>query len=126
MRFHSAEWQIDPQKIGVPGFSAGGHLVAAISNHFERRFYPAVDAAHKESCRPDFAVAIYPGHLSLHAPEWDAKQGAKKVVVQHNRDNSEVRALVHRSRVLSGVAKGIAGGEITGLEPTLEPVDTLG
>jgi acetyl esterase/lipase len=38
-------------------------LVAAISTHFERRLYPAVDAADQESCRPDFAVAIYPGHL---------------------------------------------------------------
>lgn len=65
VRLHAAEWHIDPQKIGVLGFSAGGHLVAAISNHFERRLYPAVDAADKVSCRPDFAVAIYPGHLSL-------------------------------------------------------------
>ena len=45
------------------GFSAGGHLVAAISNQFQKRLYPAVDAADKESCRPDFAVALYPGHL---------------------------------------------------------------
>jgi acetyl esterase/lipase len=65
VRFHAAEWNIDPHKIGVLGFSAGGHLVAAMSVHFEHRLYPAVDAADKESCRPDFAVAIYPGHLSL-------------------------------------------------------------
>jgi acetyl esterase/lipase len=65
VRFHAAEWHIDPHKLGVLGFSAGGHLVAAISTHFERRLYPPVDAADKESCRPDFAVAIYPGHLSL-------------------------------------------------------------
>ena len=63
VRFHAAEWHIDPHKIGVLGFSAGGHLVAAISTHFEKRLYPAVDAADKESCRPDFAVALYPGHL---------------------------------------------------------------
>jgi len=65
VRFQAAEWRIDPHKIGVLGFSAGGHLVAAMSTHFEHRLYPAVDAADKESCRPDFAVAIYPGHLSL-------------------------------------------------------------
>ena len=65
VRFHAAEWHIDPHKIGVLGFSAGGHLVAAMSVHFEHRLYPAVDAADRESCRPDFAVAIYPGHLSL-------------------------------------------------------------
>jgi acetyl esterase/lipase len=63
VRFHAAEWHIDPHKIGVLGFSAGGHLAAAISTHFERRLYPAADAADKESCRPDFSVSIYPGHL---------------------------------------------------------------
>ena len=68
VRFHAAEWHIDPHKIGVGfGFSAGGHMVAAMSTHSEKRLYPAVDAADKESCRPDFAVAIYPGHLSLAA-----------------------------------------------------------
>ena len=63
MRFHAAEWHIDPHKIGVLGFSAGGHLVANISTHFEQRAYAPVDAADKVSCRPDFAVAIYPGHM---------------------------------------------------------------
>jgi acetyl esterase/lipase len=63
VRFHATEWHIDPHKIGVLGFSAGGHLVAAISTHFEKRLYPAVDAADKESCRPDFAVGLYPGHM---------------------------------------------------------------
>jgi acetyl esterase/lipase len=67
VRFHAAEWHIDPHKIGVLGFSAGGHLAAAISTHFKQRLYPDIDAADKESCRPDFAVAIYPGHLSLAA-----------------------------------------------------------
>src|ERR1700720_3635592 len=83
VRFHAAEWHIDPHKIGVLGFSSGGHLSAAISTHFAKRLYPAVDAADKESCRPDFAVPIYPGHLSLSAAEWDATQGAKKFVVPH-------------------------------------------
>ncbi len=65
VRLHSVEWHIDPHKIGVLGFSAGGHMAAATSTHFERRLYPAIDAADRESCRPDFAVALYPGHLSL-------------------------------------------------------------
>jgi acetyl esterase/lipase len=63
VRFHATEWHIDPHKIGVLGFSAGGHLVANISTHFAQRSYAPVDAADKVSCRPDFAVAIYPGHL---------------------------------------------------------------
>jgi acetyl esterase/lipase len=63
VRFHAAEWHIDPHKIGVIGFSAGGHMVAAISTHFDKRLYLAVDAADQQSCRPDFAIACYPGHL---------------------------------------------------------------
>jgi acetyl esterase/lipase len=65
VRFHAAERHINPHKIGVLGFSAGGHLVADISTHFDKRSYSAVDAADKASCRPDFAVALYPGHLWL-------------------------------------------------------------
>ncbi|MGA2808433.1 MAG: alpha/beta hydrolase [Terracidiphilus sp.] len=81
VRFHAAEWHIDPHKIGVLGFSAGGHLSAAISTHFEKRLYPAIDATDRESCRPDFAVSLYPGHLSIAAAQWDARQGTKKFAV---------------------------------------------
>jgi acetyl esterase/lipase len=63
VRHHAAEWHIDPHKIGVMGFSAGGHLVADISTRWDKRLYPSVDDADKESCRPDFAVAVYPGHM---------------------------------------------------------------
>lgn len=65
VRSQAAQRHIDPHKIGVLGFSAGGHMVAAISTHFEKRLYQPVDAADKESCRPDFAVALYPGHLAV-------------------------------------------------------------
>ncbi|MGA2570136.1 MAG: alpha/beta hydrolase [Terracidiphilus sp.] len=78
VRFHAAEWQIDPHKIGVLGFSAGGHLSVAMSVYFDKRLYPAVDAADQVSCRPDFATPIYPGHLSRAAAEYDAGLGAKK------------------------------------------------
>jgi len=71
VRFDAAELHINPHKIGVIGFSAGGHVVAALSTHFDKRSYPAVDAADKESCRPDFAIACYPGHL------WNDDEGFK-------------------------------------------------
>ncbi|HEY0263972.1 MAG TPA: alpha/beta hydrolase [Granulicella sp.] len=64
LRSRAAEWHIDPHRIGVLGFSAGGHLVTAVSVHFDKRIYQEVDSADLESCRPDFAVALYPGHLS--------------------------------------------------------------
>lgn len=67
VRFHAARWHIDPHKIGVLGFSAGGHMVAAISTHFVRRLYTPVDSADATSCRPDFAIALYPGHLATRA-----------------------------------------------------------
>jgi acetyl esterase/lipase len=65
VRHGAAQWNVDPHKIGVLGFSAGGHMVAALSTRYERRAYAAGDAADKESCRPDFAVALYPGHLAV-------------------------------------------------------------
>ena len=65
LRFQAAQWHIDPRKIGVLGFSAGGHMVAAIATHFEKRLYSTVDAADTASCRPDFAIALYPGHLAV-------------------------------------------------------------
>ncbi len=66
VRARAAELNVDPHRIGVLGFSAGGHLVANVSTHWKRRAYHAVDAADTTSCRPDFAVALYPGHLFEH------------------------------------------------------------
>lgn len=69
VRQSAAKYRIDPHRIGVIGFSAGGHLVAALSTHFNGRTYAPVDEADKVSCRPDFAIAIYPGHLWVHEDE---------------------------------------------------------
>jgi acetyl esterase/lipase len=65
VREHATEWGIDPKRVGVLGFSAGGHLAAALSTHFNQRLYDPIDAADKLSCRPDFAVVVYPGYLAL-------------------------------------------------------------
>ncbi|TAN03749.1 MAG: alpha/beta hydrolase [Rhodanobacteraceae bacterium] len=65
VRFHAAKWHVDPHKIGVIGFSAGGFLVAETSADFNRRMYRPVGPADEESDRPDFAIAIYPGHITL-------------------------------------------------------------
>lgn len=62
VRAQAKELNIDPNKIGVIGFSAGGYLVAQTSNIFKST-YQAVDAADKLSSRPDYAIALYPGHL---------------------------------------------------------------
>jgi len=65
VRQHAAEWGIDPHRIGVLGFSAGGYLSAAVSSIYGTRLYPPIDAADQLSCRPDFSVVIYPGYLSI-------------------------------------------------------------
>ena len=64
VRQHAAEWHIDSNRVGVLGFSAGAHLAAALSTHFDKRLYDPVDAADQLSCRPDFALIIYPGYLA--------------------------------------------------------------
>ena len=138
VRFHAAEWHIDPHKIGVLGFSAGGHLVAATSVHFARRLYAAVDAADKESCRPDFAVAIYPGHLSLS----DDGPGLNPDIKSHiSRDTPPTFLLQNEDDNIDGVNQSLVyyaalkkagvpvemhlyaqGGHAFGLRPTRLPV----
>lgn len=64
LRQRAAEFGIDPKRIGVLGFSAGGHLSAMLSNHWRERTYPVIDAADARSCRPDFFILIYPAYLT--------------------------------------------------------------
>jgi acetyl esterase/lipase len=64
VRSKAKEWNIDPKRIGILGFSAGGHLSAMASTAYETRTYPTVDDADKENCRPDFAILIYPAWLT--------------------------------------------------------------
>ncbi len=64
VRQHAADWKIDSKRIGILGFSAGGHLSANASNNYAERAYPKVDAADDLSCRPDFSILIYPAYLT--------------------------------------------------------------
>lgn len=63
VRSHATEWDVNPKKIGFLGFSAGGHLTANLATHFDKRAYDPIDALDDVNCRPDFAVAIYPGGI---------------------------------------------------------------
>ncbi|MBI3863066.1 MAG: alpha/beta hydrolase [Planctomycetia bacterium] len=63
VRGRAAEWGIDPARIGIVGFSAGGHLALATATNFEKRTYEPVDDVDRISCRPDFAVPVYSGYL---------------------------------------------------------------
>jgi acetyl esterase/lipase len=64
LRQNAARWGIDPSRIGIMGFSAGGHLAARISTHPEEASPGAVDDADAFSARPDFAILIYPAYLA--------------------------------------------------------------
>jgi acetyl esterase/lipase len=61
VRSKADDWGLDPKRIGILGFSAGGHLGAWASTNSDKRSYEAIDAADRADCRPDFAVLIYPG-----------------------------------------------------------------
>ncbi|MFO0910394.1 MAG: alpha/beta hydrolase [Isosphaeraceae bacterium] len=63
VRSKAKEWEIDPDRIGILGFSAGGHLAAWTATHGDRRSYEESDAVDRASCRPDFAVLVYPAYL---------------------------------------------------------------
>lgn len=64
LREKAGNWHIDPSRIGILGFSAGGHLAASTSTRYAQRVYPNVDEADDQSCRPDFTVLVYPAYLS--------------------------------------------------------------
>ncbi|HEV2913591.1 MAG TPA: prolyl oligopeptidase family serine peptidase [Pyrinomonadaceae bacterium] len=112
------------------------HMVAAISNHFEKRLYPAVDAADKESCRPDFAVSLYPGHLAV--PEKDfalnpdlqiTSRTPPTFLLQAEDDpvdpaeNSLVYyAALRKAGVPAEMHVFVKGGHAFGLRPTESPI----
>jgi acetyl esterase/lipase len=60
VRAHAKEWELDPTRIGIMGFSAGGHLASSAATHFDEGNLAAVDRIDRVSCRPDFAILIYP------------------------------------------------------------------
>lgn len=91
VRARGAEWNLDPQRLGIIGFSAGGHLAARTSTRFDERSYPALDAIDQQSCRPDFALLIYPAYLDDKAghpaPELDLKAKIPPTFIVHTEDD---------------------------------------
>ncbi len=125
VRSHAAEWNIDGQRVGVLGFSAGGHLAALLSNHVGQRTYPQVDEGDKESSRPNFTVLIYPAYLD----KVEAVTGAPPTfAVQAENDKPHIDGtLQYFSRLkAAGVPAELhvysTGGHGYGLRQTNEPV----
>lgn len=132
VRQQAAAWHIDPHKIGVLGFSAGGHMVAAISTHWATRLYRAVDAADSVSCRPDFAVALYPGHLAVPEasfrlnPDIRVTAQTPPTFLLHAEDDPvdpvenslTYYAALQKARVPAELHVFVTGGHAFGLRPT--------
>jgi acetyl esterase/lipase len=134
-RARAAEWKVDPKRIGVLGFSAGGHLAAAVSNNFAERTYPTVDGADKESCRPDFALLIYPAYLaekndlSKLSPEMKVtSQTSPAFIVMTQDDPIKIENVytyataLKNAKVPAEVHVYATGGHGYGLRPTTNPV----
>jgi acetyl esterase/lipase len=140
LRHRASSYGIDPRKIGVIGFSAGGHLAAAVSNA-GKRIYKSVDAADREPSRPDFAILLYPGHLwddtspktSLKLSPWVEITGdAPPTLLIHsmNDPTDNVRHSLAYGLALNDVGVPVdmrlyaKGGHAFGLRPTSDPVTT--
>ncbi len=136
LRHRATALHIDPHRIGMLGFSAGGHLVADVSTH-RVRAYKAVDAADREDFRPDFAVALYPGHLwsgrdndlSLQrATAPDARTPPTFIVQAEDDPVDDVRNSVtyflalKAAKVPADLHIYAHGGHAFGLRPTSQPI----
>ncbi len=69
VRSQAKQWNINPNKIGVMGFSAGGHLVADVSTNYRKRAYSLTDDIDKTDCRPNFGIVMFPGHMTAHTSD---------------------------------------------------------
>jgi acetyl esterase/lipase len=92
VRSRAKEWNIDPERIGMIGFSAGGHLAIATATSFEKRTYEPQDDIDKISCRPNFAIAAYSGYLKAKdkdelAPGLSIPKGTPPIFLVHGSED---------------------------------------
>ena len=134
VRKHADQWGIDANRIGILGFSAGGHLSAATSTNFDKRSYDAVDKVDSVSCRPDFAVLIYPAYLmdgDKMSPEIRVTEKTPQTFFAHASDdgisseNSITMYLaLKKAKVPAELHIYASGGHGFGLRPTEHPAST--
>lgn len=90
IRTHADRWHIDPRRLGIIGFSSGAYLSAKASTGFDERTYPAIDVVDRQSCRPDFAVLVYPSGLARDgqvAPDLNIKANVPPTLIVHSEDD---------------------------------------
>ena len=98
LRSHAAEWRLDPARIGIIGFSAGGHLAMSASTHFDAGNASAADPVDRAGSRPDFAVLGYPV-ISMTAPWTHA--GSRTNLLGDQPDPEVARGLSGENAVTS-------------------------
>lgn len=136
VRSKASEWGIDPKRIGILGFSAGGHLTMWASTNFDARKYEPIDAIDKADCRPDFAIAIYSGGAvksgtDTLAPEIRVTSETPPTFLAHagdDRVNPENSVLYYLALKRAGVPAELhiysKGGHGFGMRPSDNPVST--
>ena len=137
VRSRAAEWDIDPHRIGMVGFSVGGHLTLTTATHFDRRAYEPIDAVDQVSCRPDFAVAVYPGLVVLKgtevlAPYVRIPAGTPPVLLVHAADDEVASAdnsvLMYQALRKAGISTELhvyaSGGHGFGVRKSDRPCST--
>ncbi|MFO1487708.1 MAG: glycosyl hydrolase 115 family protein [Verrucomicrobiota bacterium] len=127
-RAHAAEWNIDPGKLGVIGFSAGGNLAARASNLFGQHTYAAIDDVDRQSARPDFAVLVYPAYLEHGgelATNLDLTAAIPPTLIIHNDDDEKYilgsrlyHAVLNQAGVTNEFRCFASGGHGYGLRST--------
>ncbi|HVJ84919.1 MAG TPA: alpha/beta hydrolase [Caulifigura sp.] len=96
VRAHAKQWNIAPNRVGVMGFSAGGHLASTVSTHFDAGNPQAADPIDRESCRPDFSVLCY-AVISFSAPY--THKGSIRNLLGDNPDPELLKSLSNETQV---------------------------
>jgi acetyl esterase/lipase len=128
VRSKAKDWGIDPKKIGMVGFSAGGHLVGAACTNFEKRVYEPIDAVDTVSCRPDFGIMCYSGYFKVKdglSPTVKTPAAAPPLILFHATDDTISDAehsvtfylALKRAKVNAGLHISATGGHGFGVRP---------
>ena len=135
-RSKAKEWGIDPNRIGMLGFSAGGNLTALACTNYDHRVYSTIDEVDQVSCRPDFGVLVYPAWLNQNdkdelKPEFPVNKNTPQMFLVH-ADNDKISAAgsalmflaLKRAGVPAEIHVYAKGGHGFGLRPTANPCST--